>query len=90
MSDKPITIFDIVDRGIKLTPMMVQFHEIKKQYPDIIVLFRMGDFYEVFFEDAIKASKVLNIALTHRGKLGDYKIPMAGIPHHAANTYIDR
>jgi DNA mismatch repair protein MutS len=90
MSDEPITIFDIVDLGIKLTPMMVQFHEVKKQYPDIIVLFRMGDFYEVFFEDAIKASKVLNIALTHRGKLGDYRIPMAGIPHHAANTYIDR
>ncbi len=50
----------------------------------------MGDFYEVFFEDAVEASKKLNITLTHRGKVGDFPIPMAGIPHHAAAVYIDR
>lgn len=76
--------------GVKLTPMMAQYYEIKKKYLDTILLFRMGDFYEVFFEDAKQTSKVLNIALTHRGKLGETPIPMAGIPHHAAATYIDR
>ena len=50
----------------------------------------MGDFYEVFFEDAKDCSKILNIALTHRGKLGETPVPMAGIPHHAANNYIDK
>jgi DNA mismatch repair protein MutS len=50
----------------------------------------MGDFYELFFDDAVKASKILNITLTHRGKIADIKIPMAGIPHHAASSYIDR
>ena len=57
---------------------------------DHILLFRMGDFYEVFFEDAAEASKRLNITLTHRGKIGDMPIPMAGIPHHAAAVYVDR
>jgi DNA mismatch repair protein MutS len=80
----------IVDSGIKLTPMMEQYFQIKKNYPDVLLLFRMGDFYEVFFEDARVTSKILNITLTHRGKIGDTPIPMAGIPHHAAPTYIDR
>ncbi|RZF22499.1 DNA mismatch repair protein MutS [Halobacteriovorax vibrionivorans] len=85
-----LEIEKIVAEGVKLTPMMAQYHEIKTQYRDHMLMFRMGDFYEVFFEDAINASKILNIALTHRGKLGEHKIPMAGIPHHAAATYIDR
>lgn len=85
-----LEIEKIVAEGVKLTPMMTQYHEIKTQYRDHMLMFRMGDFYEVFFEDAVNASKILNIALTHRGKLGDHKIPMAGIPHHAAATYIDR
>lgn len=80
----------IIDSGVKLTPMMEQYFQIKKNYPDVILLFRMGDFYEVFFEDARTTSKILNITLTHRGKIGDTPIPMAGIPHHAASTYIDR
>ncbi|GAB4411051.1 MAG: DNA mismatch repair protein MutS [Bacteriovoracaceae bacterium] len=84
------TLAEIVESGIKLTPMMEQYYNIKKQYQDHLLLFRMGDFYEVFFEDAQVSSKVLNITLTHRGKLGDIPIPMAGIPHHAANAYIDR
>ncbi len=74
----------------KMTPMMEQYFSIKEQYPDTLLLFRMGDFYELFFDDARKAAKILNIALTHRGKLDNHPIPMAGIPHHAAQTYIDR
>ncbi|CBW27456.1 putative DNA mismatch repair protein MutS [Halobacteriovorax marinus SJ] len=84
------TLNEIVEHGVKLTPMMAQFYDVKKEYADHLVLFRMGDFYEVFFDDAKKASKLLNITLTHRGKLGDFPIPMAGIPHHAAAVYIDR
>ncbi len=70
--------------------MMEQYSSIKENYKDHLLLFRMGDFYEVFFEDAVSASKLLNITLTHRGKIGDFPIPMAGIPHHAAAVYIDR
>jgi len=81
---------DILDNGGKLTPMMDQYFSIKKNYPETLLFFRMGDFYELFFDDAEKASKLLNITLTHRGKIGDVKIPMAGIPHHAASAYIDR
>ena len=81
---------DIVEQGIKLTPMMAQYVKIKEEYPDTLMLFRMGDFYELFFEDAAKASEILGIAQTTRGKLGGIPIPMAGIPHHAASTYIDR
>lgn len=80
----------LIDSGIKLTPMMEQYFQIKKKYPDTLLLFRMGDFYEVFFEDAKTTAKLLNITLTHRGKIGDTPIPMAGIPHHAAAVYIDR
>ncbi len=80
----------IIKSGTKLTPMMEQYFEIKKNYPDTLVLFRMGDFYELFFEDASEAARILNITLTHRGKLGEFPIPMSGIPHHAAPTYIDR
>ncbi|EPZ52318.1 DNA mismatch repair protein MutS [Bacteriovorax sp. BAL6_X] len=90
INNMTLEIEKIVAEGVKLTPMMTQYHEIKVQYRHHMLMFRMGDFYEVFFEDAINASKILNIALTHRGKLGDHKIPMAGIPHHAAATYIDR
>lgn len=86
-----LTLEEIVHAGIKLTPMMEQYFTIKKeQHIDTILFYRMGDFYEVFFDDAKKTSKLLNITLTHRGKLGNTPIPMAGIPHHAATTYIDR
>lgn len=80
----------LIDSGIKLTPMMEQYFQIKKNYPDTLLMFRMGDFYEVFFEDAKTAARLLNITLTHRGKIGETPIPMAGIPHHAASVYIDR
>ncbi|MBT7668098.1 MAG: DNA mismatch repair protein MutS, partial [Bdellovibrionales bacterium] len=85
-----IKLDQLVAAGVKLTPMFVQYHEVKKSYPDMLLLFRMGDFYELFFEDAVIAANTLGITLTYRGKLGDHKIPMAGIPHHAANNYVDR
>ncbi len=84
------TLQQVLDAKVKLTPMMEQYSSIKENYSDHLLLFRMGDFYEVFFEDAVRASKLLNITLTHRGKIGDFPIPMAGIPHHAAAVYIDR
>lgn len=84
------TLTKLVESGHKLTPMMEQYYQIKKNYPDTLLLFRMGDFYEVFFDDAKKAAMYLNITLTHRGKIAETPIPMAGIPHHAANAYIDR
>tara|TARA_B100000925_G_scaffold289318_1_gene271931 strand:- start:7552 stop:10200 length:2649 start_codon:yes stop_codon:yes gene_type:complete len=84
------TLDNLVKNGAKLTPMMKQYYEIKRENKDKIVLFRMGDFYEVFFEDAITLAKILNIAQTHRGKIGNTPVPMAGIPHHAAPNYVDR
>ncbi len=84
------TLEQLVQSGIKLTPMMEQYYQVKKLYPDNFLMFRMGDFYEMFFEDARNAARLLNISLTVRGKLGETPIPMAGIPHHAAATYIDR
>ncbi len=84
------SLAELVAQGIKLTPMMEQYYAVKKLYPDILLMFRMGDFYEMFFEDAREAAKLLNISLTVRGKLGDHPIPMAGIPHHAAAVYVDR
>lgn len=71
------------------TPMMRQYNEIKKQHKDALLFFRMGDFYELFFEDAKLASKVLGITLTSRSK-GENAVPMAGVPHHAAESYIRR
>jgi DNA mismatch repair protein MutS len=80
----------VVNSEVKLTPMMEQYFQMKKCHLKDIMLFRMGDFYEVFFDDAYKLNEILNITLTHRGSLGPFKIPMAGIPHHAATNYIDR
>jgi len=71
------------------TPLMRQYARIKSRYPDSFVLFRLGDFYELFGEDAVKASAVLNITLTSRDK-GPDPVPMAGVPHHAVMTYIKK
>ena len=71
----------------KLTPMMQQWQDIKKQYPEYIIFFRAGDFYETFSEDAEVASKVLNITLTAR-TIGEKKFPLAGVPYHAVDGYI--
>ena len=69
--------------------MMRQYQSIKAQYPDMILLYRMGDFYEMFFDDAKVASRVLGLTLTSRSK-GDKAIPMAGVPHHSAHNYVKR
>ncbi|MDJ0783407.1 MAG: DNA mismatch repair protein MutS [Desulfosarcinaceae bacterium] len=74
----------------KATPMMQQYLAIKAQYPDAILFYRMGDFYEMFFEDAKVASKILDIALTSRNKKDDNPIPMCGVPYRAAQTYVAR
>ncbi|OGL42022.1 MAG: DNA mismatch repair protein MutS [Candidatus Schekmanbacteria bacterium GWA2_38_11] len=73
-----------------LTPMMQQYHRIKSQYQDAILFFRMGDFYEMFFDDAKIASKALQIALTTRGKNIGEDIPLCGIPFHAIDTYLPK
>lgn len=70
-----------------VTPMMAQFLEIKSQYPDALLFYRMGDFYEMFFDDAVAASEALDIALTKRGKHLGTDIPMCGVPVHAAENY---
>ncbi len=71
------------------TPMMRQYLETKARYPDAVLFFRLGDFYEMFFEDAVKASQALQITLTARAK-GDEKVPMCGVPYHAARGYVAR
>ena len=75
----------------ELTPMMKQFFDLKAKHPDAVMLFRCGDFYETYCEDAITAAKILGITLTHRnngaGVKGD---EMAGFPHHALDTYLPK
>ncbi|HBA27513.1 MAG TPA: DNA mismatch repair protein MutS [Nitrospinae bacterium] len=72
------------------TPAMKQYQNIKGDYPDSILFFRIGDFYEMFFDDAITASKALNITLTSRDKNKENPVPMCGVPHHAVDIYIGR
>ena len=72
------------------TPMMQQYNDLKTQYPDAFLFFRLGDFYELFNEDAIEASKILEITLTSRNKNADNPIPMCGVPHHAAEIYVSK
>ena len=72
------------------TPLMKQYNTIKAKYPDALLLFRVGDFYETFGEDAIKASKILDIVLTKRGAGSESEIELAGFPHHSLNTYLPK
>ena len=72
------------------TPMMQQYLKLKAEHPDILLFYRMGDFYELFFDDAKKASELLDISLTARGKSGGNAIPMAGVPYHAVENYLAR
>lgn len=74
----------------KITPMLRQYLEIKGQHPDALLLFQMGDFYELFFDDARQAARALNIALTSRSRAEEEPIPMAGFPLHAAEGYMAR
>lgn len=71
-----------------LTPLMRQYNELKSRYSDCILFFRLGDFYEMFYDDAITASKILNITLTSRNK--DENVPLCGVPHHSAQVYLKR
>lgn len=73
-----------------MTPMFKQYMAIKEEYPDAILLFRMGDFYEMFFEDAEEASRILDITLTSRNREKDQKVPMCGVPAHSADPYISK
>ncbi|MCX7917695.1 MAG: DNA mismatch repair protein MutS [bacterium] len=72
------------------TPMLVQYHSIKKKYSDCLLFFRLGDFYEMFYEDAKIASKVLDLVLTSKSAGKSGKIPMCGIPYHSADSYISK
>lgn len=72
------------------TPMMQQYLRVKMEHPHSLMFYRMGDFYELFFDDAHKAAKLLGITLTHRGKTSGKPIPMAGVPYHAAEGYLAR
>src|SRR5499425_3299884 len=70
------------------TPLMRQYAAIKKEHPNALLFFRLGDFYELFFEDAVVAARELQITLTSRNKEKDQAIPMCGVPYHAAEGYI--
>ncbi len=74
--------------GVKLTPMFEQYLRIKSEYPETLLFYRMGDFYELFFEDAVTAARELQITLTSRNPGAESPVPMAGVPHHAAEAYL--
>ena len=79
----------MVDGVDKLTPAMKQFHHFKEKYPDAILFFRMGDFYETFYEDAKICSRVCGLTLTSRSK-GANPVPLAGMPYHAVDGYLKK
>src|SRR5438445_5615397 len=72
------------------TPLMRQYNAVKEQAPGALLLFRLGDFYELFFEDAVTAARELEITLTARNKERGEPVPMCGVPYHAADSYISR
>src|SRR5258708_23367534 len=74
--------------GTNTTPMVRQYRELKEQHPGTLLFFRLGDFYELFFEDAIIGARELQITLTARHKESGDPIPMCGVPHHSASNYI--
>ena len=78
-----------VDRS-KLAPMMKHYVELKDHYPDVILLYRLGDFYEMFFEDAEVVSHELELTLTGRNAGLEERVPMCGVPHHAVDIYVDK
>jgi len=87
-----INTFDLAakEKVAKETPLMKQYNEIKAKYPDACLLFRVGDFYETFGEDAVRASKILGIVLTKRGAGSETETALAGFPHHSLNTYLPK
>src|ERR1039457_4853589 len=81
---------DAVQMAEPTTPLMRQYSAIKQKYPQALVFFRLGDFYELFYEDAVVASRELQITLTSRAREHGQAIPMCGVPYHAAEGYIAR
>ncbi len=81
---------DASTQPVQMTPMMAQYHEIKSGHSDSLLFYRMGDFYELFFDDAVKAAEALSITLTKRGRHLGEDIPMCGVPVHAADDYLQR
>ena len=79
-----------LDKKVKLTPLMKQYNQIKVKYPDALLLFRVGDFYETFGQDAVTAAKILGIILTKRGAGSTSETELAGFPHHSINTYLPK
>jgi DNA mismatch repair protein MutS len=79
-----------MSKSINETPLMKQYNSIKAKYPDALLLFRVGDFYETFAEDAVKASRILDIVLTKRGAGSPTETALAGFPHHSINTYLPK
>ena len=79
-----------MEKAVKETPLMKQYNRIKAKYPDALLLFRVGDFYETFGSDAVKASKILGIILTKRGAGSSSEVALAGFPHHSLNTYLPK
>lgn len=77
-------------KGKTLSPMMVHYNKIKEKYPDCVVFYRLGDFYEMFFDDAVRVSKMIDLTLTGRDCGLDEKAPMCGVPYHAADEYISK
>ena len=78
------------EKSVKETPLMKQYNEIKRKYPDACLLFRVGDFYETFGDDAVRAAKILGITLTKRGAGSETETALAGFPHHSINTYLPK
>ena len=87
--EQDLLTYKTLDRA-RITPMMIQYLEQKDKWPDAILMFRLGDFYEMFFDDAITAAKVLELALTARDCGLDKRAPMCGVPHHAAGSYMQK
>ena len=77
-------------KGVKETPLMAQYNKVKAQHPDALLLFRVGDFYETFGQDAVTAAKVLNIVLTARKNGAASEVELAGFPHHALENYLPK
>jgi DNA mismatch repair protein MutS len=90
MADSNDKTGSVLAEGERTTPMMAQYLEVKRAYPDCLLFYRMGDFYEMFFADAEAAAKALDITLTKRGRHLDQDIPMCGVPVHAAEAYLSR
>src|SRR5690606_17245441 len=87
----PISLSRLEKAGVpEHTPLMKQFFAAKAEHPDVLLFFRMGDFYELFYDDARKAARLLDITLTQRGSSGGAPIPMAGVPHHSSESYLAR